>query len=384
MKSVARTLLIAVVALMGIFTDGFAGGKLPVKAKPGLAIPSPVYTPPDKLAGACNLTELSFEGASIEGQSDADPNRVALSLAFKFEPGPDYVLPNGTKRSSVVIRERMDIAFFRNWLAEGISGLAAQINANVPDSCSISRGGTNGTISNYNPVSFFITQGITKRQCTSFDQPCGLPETTCTGGDAGAVPSCSLPSCDFSGCHGGGCSGGRLPTAPTCTTTVKMCRAEQKVDIFSAEVRMDYALSLGVTGSPPGQRIEVQKTNTRNDVSTSQGEVSRLLNDVGLAGLVGLKVDAFENGLRDFINSVELVGASSTQLFPIPTSEFVYLPTVRRNQDVSWWTPGGGKPIGLRIYRDMALPTVLACKVRKCLEDSKAAKKLLVKSCSIA
>lgn len=341
------------------------------------------YVPIEKLAATCNLGEVSIENALIEGQSDNDPNRVALSINVKFEPGPNTI-SNGMKRSSVIIRERMDIAFFRDWLSEGVSGLAAQVNASVPDTCSISRGKTAGIVVSRAPAAFALVQGVTKRQCTSFDQPCGLPETTCTGGDAGAAPSCSLPSCDWHGCHGGGCSGGRLPTLPTCTTTTKMCRAEQKVDVFSAEVHMSYELDLGVSGAPPSQRIEVRNRVTRNDVSTSQGELSKFLSDIGLAEAFGLKVRDFERGASEYLNGATASGVSSAQLFPIPTSDFIYLPVVRRNEDVTWWSPTGGKPIGVRIYRDMALPTSLACRVRKCFEQSKAAGKLLVKSCSLS
>lgn len=338
--------------------------------------------PTKQPAATCDLGGISIENALIEGQSDNDPNRVALSIDLRFEPGPTTI-SNGVKRSSVIIKERMDVAFFRDWLAEGVSGLAAQVHENVPDTCSISRGRTDGIVVSRAPASFALVQGVTKRHCTSFDQPCGLPETTCSGGDAGAAPSCSLPSCNLSGCHGGGCSGGRLPTLPTCTTTTKMCRAEQKVDVFSTEVRLDYALDLAVSGAPPSQRIEVRNRATRNDISTSQGELTKFLSNIGLAGIFGVKVSDFERGASDYLSVTAASSTSSMQLFPIPTSDFVYLPVVRSNDGVRWWSPPGKKPIGLSIYRDMALPTSLACRVRKCFEQSKAAGKLLVSSCSL-
>lgn len=337
-------------------------------------------------AGTCDLSAIEARDLVLEGEDVNDPNRILLNLKIKYEPGPKQVI-NGKERSSVIIREQLQIGFFRNWLSEGVSGLAAQVNSALPDSCSLSRGATSGVIENYSPVSFSVHQIMTKRQCTSFDQPCGLPETTCTGGSPGSLPSCSLPSCDFSGCHGGGCSGGSLPQAPTCVTTTKMCRAEQKVDVFSADIGVTYQLPLAVQGTPPTQKIEIQSKVVKDDIATSQGELTKLLNDVGLAGILGVQMSKFSDGIRSYVNTTLQTMRSSAQYFPIPTSDYIYLPTVRRNEDVQWVSLAssrpGAAPFGLQIIRDMALTSSLACRVSECFRQSKKANQLLIKSCSL-
>lgn len=344
------------------------------------------HLPIAALGAACDFSQIDAKGLSIEGTDPNDPSRVYLNLNYTFEPGVEDIV-NGKKRSTIIIRERMQVGFFRNWLAEGVSGLAAQVRGSVPDSCSLSRGAATGSILAYAPASFSLKQGMTKRQCSSFDQPCGSPETTCTGGSLGEPPSCSLPSCDWNGCRGGGCSGGRLPEVPTCVTKTKMCRVEQKIDVFSAEVDMRYELPLGVTGTPPSQQIEVNSRIISDGISSSQGELTRLLSDIGLGNIFGVNVESFVKGLRQYVNLVSQNMKSGPQYFPIPTSDYVYLPIVRRNEDVAWVNisnpPVGAVPLGFDIKRDMALPASLACRVGACLRKSKAAGKLLVQSCTL-
>jgi hypothetical protein len=336
-------------------------------------------------AGSCDFSDIEAKDLALEGEDVNNPDRKFLNLKMKYEPGPKQVI-NGKERTSVIIREQLQIGFFRNWLSEGVSGLAAQVNSALPDSCSMSRGATSARIESYSPMSFSIHQLMTKRQCTSFDQPCGLPETTCTGGSPGSAPTCSLPSCGWSGCHGGGCSGGSLPQLPTCVTKTKMCRAEQKVDVFSADIGVTYQLPLAVQGEPPTQKIEIQSNIIKNDINTSQGELTKLLNDIGLAGVLGVRMSTFSDGIRAYVNTTLQAMRSPAQYFPIPTSDYIYLPTVRRNEDVQWVSLNssrpGAAPFGLQIVRDMALTTSLACRVSECLRKSKKANQLLIKSCS--
>lgn len=333
----------------------------------------------------CDLSEIQAENLTIEGDDEKDPNRVYLNLNYKFLPG-SAIVNNGKKITTNVIYETMEIGFYRDWFAEGIGGFATQVHGSLPNSCSLSVGPTKVNVTNYNPPTFELTQGLTKRQCTSLDQPCGPPETTCEGGDPGALPSCSLPSCDWGGCRGGGCSGGRPPTIPTCRTTVKMCRMEQKVDVFSAETLVGYKFMLGVTGSPPKQSMVVQKSLTRNDISTSQGELTSALDRLGLAQVLNLKLSEFESGINSYSNLLLNGLQSGPQLFLVPTSDFIYMPIIRKDTDVSWWQPkyghSGVAPFGFKIKRDMQLPTSLTCRVADCIRKSKLAGKLLVNSCS--
>jgi hypothetical protein len=335
------------------------------------------------LPDGCDLSNLKVGPLEIEGQLDSDPNKVFLNLDLKFEPGPQAVV-NGQLRTLKKIRENMEIGFFRNWLVEGTNGLTADLNASLPDSCSYSKGATSGNVQSYLNPTFILSQTYTKRNCSSFDLPCGAPEVTCTGGDAGAAPSCSLPSCGWNGCSGGGCSGGRIPQLPTCTTSTKMCRSEQKIDVFSATYQAQYGLSLGVIGAPPDQKLTISNTLLKSDLNTSTGELLKLLDNIGLANALGITMKKFDPAA--YLNTFPAIQKTGAELLLVPTANFIYMPTIRSQGDASWIiprkSPQNTAPFGIGIKRDIDLPVDLACRVSSCIRKSALEGKLRLNSCS--
>jgi hypothetical protein len=334
---------------------------------------------------ACDLSPIDAGPLSLEGQDLSSQDRIFLNAKYVFKKGPSENI-NGSLKTSVVIKELLEVGFYRNWLLESISGLGTHIKDNLSASCSNSLGATGTEISSYTPVSFSVSQTVTRRKCTSTDLPCGLPETTCTGGSTGKLQTCDLPTCDWGGCRGGACHGGELPQAPVCRTTTKMCKAEQSVDLFSVTAKYGFQIGLSYSGKPPSQEIKTQAIQTSNNLDKSGGEITKLLFGIGLTNkLFENKIDDYKKGAQEYINKVLQQPLRS---FNVPGADFLYLPEIRKNEDVKWVvpskSPAGAAPFAISIARDSTLLTSAACRVISCLRESKKAGVLLVNSCSFS
>ena len=352
---------------------GGIGSRPPPSSTTTPSTPSPGHIQPEP---QCDLSPIIANGLSIEGQSPTDPNRIFLNERFTFVKGQEDTV-NGVVRKSIVITEFMQVVFARDWFAEGVNGLAAIVKSRLPDSCTIGVNGAQSAVSSYIPPTFFIQQGLSYNLCKAEDYPCGLPETTCHGGSAG-----SPPYCDLSGCHDG-----KLPEAPTCTTTAKMCRMEQKVPILDATVNLGFGMSLSVSGDPPSQVIDIGKIATRDDIATSQGDLLNMLHSIGLGSVVDTGVHSFTDQIQKYINQDTNVLATGVSSFPIPSSDYIYLPRVRSSDDLAWTMPTNSTPaaskLAISLKRDMTLEKGLTCKLAKCLQQSRDRGVLLIQSCSI-
>lgn len=330
----------------------------------GSASPAPA---PKK---ACDLSEINMGPLTIDKAGPLD--RMFLNERLRFvESAANKATGEAT---GVIIYEKMDIGFFRNWLPESAEAFAANLRASLSDSCGKSLGATTGLVSSYAPPTIEVKQNATSRLCSSLDVPCGLPQTTCTGGSSG-----SLPSCDFSGCHGGS-----LPELPVCTTVQPMCRAEQKQDLYSGTGQALYQLEVFHTGEAPNQKIDVKYRMTSNNFETSQGDLFNLLDAIGLKRpLFDILAPKVEAGINDYLNSKLNVLSEGAVSINVPTPDYIYLPQVR---EVKWGAPTpvpqGAAPFSIQVARDMKLPRLLACAVAKCFRDAKASG-ASVNSCSL-
>ncbi|MDN6887855.1 hypothetical protein QMO14_30210 [Variovorax sp. CAN2819] len=365
----AATLLSA--ALGGIVHAGDAPRKSvsPVKkVQATQALRSAFQAPAPKKA--CDLSEINTGPITIDKAGPLD--LMFLNERLRFIESPANKATG--EAAGVIIYEKMDIGFFRNWLPESAAAFAANLRASLSDSCTKSLGATTGRVSSYAPPAVEVTQNATSRLCSSLDLPCGLPQTTCTGGSSG-----SLPSCNFSGCHGGS-----LPELPVCTTVQPMCRAEQTQNLYSGTGRALYQLEVFHTGEAPNQKIDVKYRMTSNNFETSQSDLFNLLDAIGLKRpLFDILAPKVEAGINDYLNSQLNVLSEGAVSINVPTPDYIYLPHVR---EVKWSTstpaPHGAAPFSLQVARDLKLPRLLACAVAKCFRDAKAAG-ASVNSCSL-
>jgi hypothetical protein len=308
----------------------------------------------------CEMSAISVGPLSIEGTSESDPNRVYINEQFRFEPGRT-IDENGRKKTSVFIFEIMEMGFYADWISESISTISSQVAAGLSSSCSNVVGPLNSRLVSYLPPTGQFQISATKRACAVVELPCGAPEITCHGGRLCCPPE-----------------------VPVCTTRVPMCRHEASQDVFSTTAKIEFQANVSFTGKAPNQVIAITRNITKDDVSTSSGDLFKLYSDMNVLNVLVSKLADAERQMQHTINDEAKVLGNGSAAFKIPTSDFIYLPEVT---EVKWGNPAnkptGAAPFSIIVQRKAELDTPLACKFISCIKQSKAAGKLLVNSCSI-